>query len=44
VGVPCVIGEGGVERVIEVELNEDERKQFDASLDHVRTLVEQIQI
>jgi malate dehydrogenase len=44
VGVPCVIGEGGVERVIEVELNEDERKQFDASLDHVRTLVEQIEI
>jgi malate dehydrogenase len=44
VGVPCVIGEGGVERVLEVELDEDERKQFDASVDHVRTLVAQIEI
>jgi malate dehydrogenase len=44
VGVPCVIGEGGVERVIEVEMNEEERKQFDASVDHVRTLVGQLEI
>ncbi len=44
VGVPCVIGEGGVERVIEVEMDEEERKLFDASVEHVRTLVDQIQI
>jgi len=42
VGVPCVIGGNGLERVIEVELNEDERKQFDASVEHVRSLVDQI--
>jgi malate dehydrogenase len=44
VGVPCVIGEGGVERVVEVEMDEEERKLFDASVEHVRTLVGQIQI
>jgi malate dehydrogenase len=44
VGVPCVLGAGGVERVIEAELNEDERKQFDASVEHVRTLVDQIEL
>ncbi len=44
VGVPCVLGAGGVERVIEVEMNADERKLFDESVDHVRTLVEQIQL
>ncbi len=44
VGVPCVLGAGGVERVLEVEMNEDERKLFDASVDHVRTLVDQIEI
>jgi malate dehydrogenase len=43
VGVPCVLGSGGVERVIEVDLNEEERKEFDASVDHVRTLVDEIQ-
>ncbi|MDJ0789112.1 MAG: malate dehydrogenase [Myxococcota bacterium] len=44
VGVPCVLGAGGVERVIEVEMNEEERKLFDASVEHVRTLVQQIEI
>lgn len=44
VGVPCVLGGGGVERVLEVELNEAERKEFDASVDHVRELVSQIEI
>lgn len=44
VGVPCVLGAGGVERVLEVELDEGERKQFDASVEHVRTLVSQIQL
>ncbi len=44
VGVPCVLGAGGVERVIEVELNAEERKLFDASVEHVKTLVDQIQL
>jgi malate dehydrogenase len=44
VGVPCVIGGGGLERVLEVEMNEEERKAFDASVEHVRTLVDQIQL
>ena len=44
VGVPCVLGAGGVERIVEVELNEAERKAFDASVDHVRTLTTQIEL
>ncbi len=44
VGVPCVLGSGGVERVIEVDLDADEKKQFDASVEHVRSLVKQIEI
>jgi len=44
VGVPCVIGAGGVERIIEIELNADEQKAFDASVDHVQTLVSQIEL
>jgi malate dehydrogenase len=44
VGVPCVIGGNGLERVIEVEMDADERKAFDASVEHVRTLVDQIQL
>ena len=42
VGVPCVLGAGGVEKVLEVELNADEKKLFDASVEHVRSLVQQI--
>jgi malate dehydrogenase len=44
VGVPCVLGGAGMERVIEVELDADERKLFDASVEHVRSLVEQIEL
>lgn len=38
VGVPAVLGAGGVEKVIEVELNADERRQFDSSVAHVKEL------
>ena len=44
VGVPCVIGANGLERIIEVELNAEERVSFDASVEHVRALVSQIDL
>ncbi len=40
VGVPAVIGAGGVERVVEIELNADERKMFDHSVDAVKGLID----
>jgi malate dehydrogenase len=40
VGVPVVIGAGGVERVVEVQLLPDEKAAFDKSCDSVRELVE----
>jgi malate dehydrogenase len=39
VGVPCVLGAGGVERVIEIEMNPEEKQLMDASIDHVKELV-----
>ena len=39
VGVPCVLGAGGVERVIEIDLNEQEKKLMAVSADHVKELV-----
>ncbi len=38
-GVPVQIGAGGVEKVIEIELSDKERKEFAASVDHVKELV-----
>jgi malate dehydrogenase len=35
VGVPCVIGKNGVERVIELQLNESEKKMFHTSAEAV---------
>lgn len=40
VGVPVVIGGGGVERVVEIELTAAERAALDVSVSHVRELVE----
>jgi len=39
VGVPTVIGAGGIEKIIEIEMNKDERAMFDKSVDAVKGLV-----
>ena len=39
VGVPCVIGAGGVERVVEINLDAAEKTMFDKSVNAVRGLV-----
>ena len=38
VGVPVIIGAGGVERVVEIALNKSEKAMFKNSVDNVRTL------
>jgi len=40
IGVPVVIGAGGVERVVEIALAPDEKAAFDKSCDAVRKLIE----
>jgi malate dehydrogenase len=40
VGVPCVIGKGGMEQILEVALQPDERALLTASAAHVTELVE----
>jgi len=37
-GVPVIIGKTGVEKVIEIQLSEDEKKQFDNSIKAVKDL------
>jgi malate dehydrogenase len=44
VGVPCVLGAGGVEKILEVELNAEEQAEFNASLEHVKKLVAEIEL
>jgi len=40
VGVPAVIGAGGVERIVELQLDGTERAMFDKSVDAVRGLID----
>ena len=40
VGVPVVIGAGGVERIVEIDLNEEEKAMFAKSVDSVKTLID----
>jgi len=42
VGVPAVLGQNGVERIIELKLNEAEQAQFDKSLAHVKQLAAKV--
>ena len=39
VGVPTVIGAGGIEKVIDINMNKDEQAMFDKSVDAVKSLV-----
>lgn len=39
VGVPCVLGAGGMEKVVEIQFDAEERKLFDESVSHVKDLV-----
>ncbi|MBL8671177.1 MAG: malate dehydrogenase [Alphaproteobacteria bacterium] len=40
VGVPVVIGAGGVEKIVEISLTDEEKKMFDHSVGAVKTLME----
>ena len=39
VGVPCILGANGVEQVLQIELNDDEKVLMDESISHVKDLV-----
>jgi malate dehydrogenase len=42
VGVPAVLGKAGVERIVQLDLDESERAQFAKSLAHVKELAAQV--
>ena len=42
VGVPVILGTGGVEKVIELKLTDQEKQLFDASVSHVKELTSQV--
>ena len=44
VGVPCVLGTDGVEKIIEIELDEKEKAMFQSSVEHVKELVKTVKM
>ena len=40
VGVPCIIGAGGVEKIVEIELKDEAKANFQVSVDAVKELLE----
>ena len=42
IGVPAILGKNGVERIVELDLADDERAQLLASADAVRKGVEEL--
>jgi malate dehydrogenase len=43
-GVPIKLGAGGIEEIIELELNKEEQAMMDKSVDHVKRLMEEMKI
>ncbi|CAN5605074.1 malate dehydrogenase [soil metagenome] len=44
VGVPCILGSAGVEKIVEIELDADEKKMFQTSVEHVKDLVKVVKM
>lgn len=44
VGVPVVIGKNGVEKIVEIELNDSEKQEFAKSADAVKNLISNIKL
>ena len=42
VGVPCIIGACGVERIVEFKMTPQEKAMFDKSVDDIQQLVAQL--
>jgi len=42
VGVPAVLGKNGIEKIVELDLNDSELAQFQKSLDHLKQLTSQV--
>ena len=38
-GVPCKLGRGGIEQIVEVQLTDDERAALSKSAEHVRSTI-----
>ena len=44
IGVPVVLGENGIERIIEVPLSDDERRALEQSAEHVRANIAKLEL
>lgn len=44
VGVPCLLGSNGVEKILEIELDAEEKTMFQTSVDHVKELVKVVKM
>ena len=44
IGVPAIIGSDGVEKIIELNLNNEEKQMFDKSVEAVKKLVAELKI
>jgi malate dehydrogenase len=44
VGVPCILGTDGVEKIIEIQLDDAEKKMLATSVQHVKDLVKTVKI
>ncbi len=44
IGVPAVMGKNGVEKIIELELNDEEKQMFDRGIESVKSAISEIEI
>jgi malate dehydrogenase len=44
IGVPCILGSNGIEKIIELELNHEEGEVFKRGVENIRSAISEIQL
>jgi malate dehydrogenase len=44
IGVPCILGSDGIEKIIELELNHEEGEVFKRGVENIRSAISEIQL
>ncbi len=44
IGIPCILGSNGIEKVVELELNQEEGEVFKSGVDNIKSAINNLQL
>jgi malate dehydrogenase len=44
IGIPCILGSNGIEKVVELELNKEEEEVFKRGIDNIKSAISNLHL